>query len=197
MCGGNTIKDAFTVTSGKSGFYASHSVAAAPIPPVPGKEPVNPPLPEVKSKFKHLFDAVFVSSRVAQIISEPYFSDLLRGNQPVNSSATPPQPSVVVVETSKFLLPLSDKEKMLFDSRIVEYATGVATANDANPAQPRPGKKLIQLPTGDSDHPNEFVVPRRYREDNARRAGKKRSEDTRGNPLPAELPDILVFSTTR
>jgi hypothetical protein len=65
-----------------------------------------------RSKFKGLFDFVFVSSRFAQIIGEDFFRDIL----------LPDKRSVVVVETAKFLVPIHQDLKSEFNKKVVELA---------------------------------------------------------------------------
>lgn len=139
-------------------------------------------IPSVKSKFAGKFDVVFVSSRVGQVVAEPYFQQLLRhtaDNTAASSNGTtagidmslpttpsvadatavtttphPPLPphsdraagvdrsnnakkrgcisggSIVCIETSKYLVPLTNDEKEMFDCKIHHYATGTDIMSD-------------------------------------------------------------------
>lgn len=64
-----------------------------------------------KSKWKGMFDLVFVGSRFAQILGEDYFADLL-----VEGSG------IAAVESAKFLVPLSQEVKNEFLKKEEEFA---------------------------------------------------------------------------
>jgi hypothetical protein len=66
-----------------------------------------------KSQFASLFDAVFVSSRAAQFIQTPLSDSVLR---------SVPQQSLVVVETCKYIPPLSRDKKTEFIAKEKEFA---------------------------------------------------------------------------
>lgn len=68
-----------------------------------------------KSKYVGLFNGIFVSSRYAQILGEPYFRGLL------NTSCGR---SFVAAETAKFIIPLNQDIKCEFQKRLEEFAQG-------------------------------------------------------------------------
>jgi len=63
-----------------------------------------------KSKYKGLFDGIFVSSRYAQILGESYFGELL------NKS------SFVAAETAKFVVPINKETRDEFVKKQEEFA---------------------------------------------------------------------------
>ena len=95
-----------------------------------------------KPKYENLFDGIFVSARSAQCLEMPSFKKLLKSREKVCSDTdnVPANAdnldmklghnqdqslhgSVVAVETSKFLVPLSKKVQSEFNKKIEEYAT--------------------------------------------------------------------------
>ena len=69
-----------------------------------------------KSKYEGFFDVVFVSARAAHVVSQPFFKKILKTTD--NGEKT-----LVAVESSKFLVPLSKDMRTGFDGKILEYAT--------------------------------------------------------------------------
>lgn len=67
-----------------------------------------------KPAFRGFFHGSFVSSRAAQNVDLPYFQQIMRHEG---------KGSVVSVETSKFLVPLSKKIKEEFNNKVDEYAS--------------------------------------------------------------------------
>lgn len=65
-----------------------------------------------KSKYQGMFNGIFVSSRYAQILGEPYFPGLLS------------EQSFVAAETAKFIIPLNQDIKGEFQKRLVDFAHG-------------------------------------------------------------------------
>jgi hypothetical protein len=63
-----------------------------------------------KPKLANMFDAVFVSTRTAHCLDQPYFTPLLKDG------------AVVAVESSKFVVPLPRKAKAEFNTKVVDYA---------------------------------------------------------------------------
>lgn len=68
-----------------------------------------------KSRYQGLFNGIFVSSRYAQIIGEPYFPGLL------NKTAGR---SFVAAETAKYVVPLNQDTKQEFEKRLEEFGRG-------------------------------------------------------------------------
>lgn len=66
-----------------------------------------------KSKFEQFFDVVYVSSRAAHVVGQPFFGKILKSGE---------EKAVVAVETSKFLVPLSKNMRSGFNAKIEEYA---------------------------------------------------------------------------
>jgi hypothetical protein len=66
-----------------------------------------------KAKFEQFFDVVFVSSRAAHIVGQPFFGKILKAGE---------EKAVVAVEASKFLVPLSKSMRSGFNTKIEEYA---------------------------------------------------------------------------
>lgn len=66
-----------------------------------------------KSKYQGLFNGIFVSSRYAQILGEPYFRGLLN---------TSYGRGFVAAETAKFIIPLNQDTKSEFQKKLEEFA---------------------------------------------------------------------------
>jgi len=152
-------------------------------------------IPSVKSKFTSKFDVVFISSRVGQLVAEPYFQQLLRRPVPVglatraetstssrlprapsaNNTTSHPNPppaasgggggggkkggsagkkggSVICVETSKYLVPLNNDEKEVFDAKIHQYATAEDIMTD------RMKKRIAAAASDDDDDDDDSVT---------------------------------------
>eukprot|EP01039_Chlorochromonas_danica_P005549 gene5549-6111_t len=70
-----------------------------------------------KGKLKGHFDAVFVSSRSAEVVGQPGFDQLFR--------SSPERPALLAMETAKFLVPFAQKTKTQVASKIEELATSI------------------------------------------------------------------------
>ncbi len=68
-----------------------------------------------KSKFKHMFDAIYVSSRIGQCMEQDYFIDLLRNDEK--------KPIVIAIETAKYIVTLNKETKKAFQEKEIEYIT--------------------------------------------------------------------------
>ena len=128
---------------------------------------------ELKSKYKHLFDIVYVSNRVGQILQENYFDDLLKANDEKQTSSH----SILCVETVKYMVTLNNKEKTLYNDKIMEFATGT------NPNE---------ISNADAESTGTSDKKQRYHALNAPYPINRRSRD--GNDSIV-TPDVLFFST--
>ena len=141
----------------------------------------------VKSKYQHKFDVVFVSSRVAQVVSESYFPMLLRSQKDGNkdSVASTDKKSVVCMESSKYLVPLSKQEKKLFDSKIVEYATG----NNSSPAPPNKSSKVAKDPVASNSSTEAPEYKNRFHQ----LTGKEYPITRKKRDAQDDVVDVLFF----
>lgn len=64
---------------------------------------------------QNFFHGAFVSSRGAQVANTPAFQQLMKSTG---------KGSVVALETSKFLVPLSKKARQDFNDKLLEYSVG-------------------------------------------------------------------------
>jgi dynein assembly factor 3 len=68
-----------------------------------------------KSKYKNMFDGIYVSSRIGQCMEQDYFKDLLKNDEK--------NPVVVAIETAKYIVTLNKDTKKAFQEKEIEYIT--------------------------------------------------------------------------
>ena len=78
-----------------------------------------------KSKFSNRFDGMFVSSRAAQFCSSPLSDEIMK------------REALIVIETGKYVIPLSRKDREAFNLKLKEYAAEREWKHHVTPPVPR------------------------------------------------------------
>ena len=68
--------------------------------------------------FEKFFDVAFVSNRSAQMISDPFFSKIMKSSE---ISELESSKGLVAVETSKFIVPVTKQVQSDFTKKIEDY----------------------------------------------------------------------------
>jgi ATP-dependent phosphoenolpyruvate carboxykinase len=77
-----------------------------------------------KNKLRKQFDAIYVSSRAAEVINFPNFDQLFKHSPSENTSITT-TPGLLAVETAKFLVPFAKDKRAVVNTKIEEMAAAI------------------------------------------------------------------------